>query len=242
MNVLVTAGNTQTPIDKVRCITNIFTGRTGASLALEAWTRGHRVHLLTSHPEIVNDLARPLKNFPDDRWDDTTYRTFDDLHVLLHSHVREQRPDAILHTAAISDYRAAGIFSPQSETPFDPANGAFHGRFVDRAAGKIKSDEPELWIRLTSTPKLVDLFHDPWGFRGVLVKFKLEVNKTVAELEAIAEPSRVQSQADFMVINTLEGAADWALIGPIAGKYEHIPRGDLSRRVVDLIEQKQATR
>ncbi|MFO0803298.1 MAG: phosphopantothenoylcysteine decarboxylase [Gemmataceae bacterium] len=29
MKVLVTAGNTQSPLDRVRCITNIFSGRTG---------------------------------------------------------------------------------------------------------------------------------------------------------------------------------------------------------------------
>ena len=32
MKILVTAGNTQTPIDQVRCITNVFSGRTGARL------------------------------------------------------------------------------------------------------------------------------------------------------------------------------------------------------------------
>jgi phosphopantothenate---cysteine ligase (CTP) len=47
MNLLVTAGNTQTPIDRVRCITNIFTGRTGAQVALEAHRRGHAVTHLT---------------------------------------------------------------------------------------------------------------------------------------------------------------------------------------------------
>ena len=53
MNILVTAGNTQTPLDRVRCITNIFSGRTGARIAAEAAARGHRVTLLTSHPEVL---------------------------------------------------------------------------------------------------------------------------------------------------------------------------------------------
>ena len=39
MNLLVTAGNTQVAIDRVRCITNIFTGRTGTAIALEAYRR-----------------------------------------------------------------------------------------------------------------------------------------------------------------------------------------------------------
>ena len=50
MNLLVTAGNTLAPIDRVRGLTNIFTGRTGAAVALHAHGRGHRVVLLTSAP------------------------------------------------------------------------------------------------------------------------------------------------------------------------------------------------
>ena len=57
MNFLVTAGNTQSPIDRVRCITNIFTGRTGAAVARTAWGRGHTVTLATSHPEGLQEFG-----------------------------------------------------------------------------------------------------------------------------------------------------------------------------------------
>ena len=53
MRFLVTAGNTQTHIDKVRCLTNIFSGRTGGRIAAAAHGRGHTVCLLTSHPEAL---------------------------------------------------------------------------------------------------------------------------------------------------------------------------------------------
>ena len=43
MNILITAGNTAAPVDRVRVVTNIFTGRTGAEVARTAWMRGHRV-------------------------------------------------------------------------------------------------------------------------------------------------------------------------------------------------------
>ena len=55
MNLLVTAGNTLAPIDRVRGLTNVFTGRTGAAVALHAHGRGHHVVLLTSRPEAVAD-------------------------------------------------------------------------------------------------------------------------------------------------------------------------------------------
>ena len=37
MNILITAGNTHAPIDRLRVITNVFTGRTGAHLARTAF-------------------------------------------------------------------------------------------------------------------------------------------------------------------------------------------------------------
>src|SRR5258707_9616971 len=102
MNLLVTAGNTLALIDKVRCITNVFTGRTGAQVALEAHRRGHAVTLLTSHPEVVRDLSPDFK--PDVRWTVRTYRTFHDLHEAMAELVPGNRFDGVIHAAAVSDY------------------------------------------------------------------------------------------------------------------------------------------
>ena len=114
----------------------------------------------------------------------------------------------------------------------------WHGnRFMlDRAAGKIKSDEPELWLRLVLAPKLVDKIRCDWSFRGILVKFKLEVEISDADLLAIAESSRRHSAADWMVANTLEGTADWALLGNAAG-YKKVTRHELAGALLDAIER-----
>src|SRR5262249_47422280 len=104
------------------------------------------------------------------------------------------------------------------------------------AAGKIKSDEPELWLRLVRTPKLIDRFRRDWGFRGTLVKFKLEVGITDAELLAVAERSRRQSGGDLMVANTLEGASSYAFLGPLGGEYRRIERAELADRLLDAVE------
>ncbi len=231
MNLLITAGNTQAPIDRVRCITNIFTGRTGAAIALEAHRRGHAVTLLTSHPEAV---AEPVDA---QRWRCIAYRTFNELHVAMAEEVR-LAPDAVIHSAAVSDHQVAGVFAPAAGTHFQVGDATWHGEppiLLDRAAGKVRSDEPELWLRLVRTSKLVDLIRREWGFRGILVKFKLEVGVTETELLAIAERSRRQSDADWMVANTLEGAAEWAYLGS-AGGYERINRNELAARIIDAVE------
>src|SRR5437016_610510 len=115
MNILVTAGNTLVPVDKVRCITNNFTGRTGAGIALAAHDRGHTVTLLTSHPEAVPDLREG--GVPaDPRWQVRRYRTFDDLQERMAELIRKGGLDVVAHTAAVSDYRAEGIYAPAAGT------------------------------------------------------------------------------------------------------------------------------
>jgi phosphopantothenate-cysteine ligase/phosphopantothenoylcysteine decarboxylase/phosphopantothenate--cysteine ligase len=71
----------------------------------------------------------------------------------------------------------------------------------------------------------------------VLVKFKLEVDIDEATLQQIAERSRLQSDANLMVANTLEAAHAWALLGPIDGTYQRIERGRLADRLLDEIER-----
>src|SRR6516225_3474871 len=225
MHVFVTAGNTAVLIDRVRCITNIFTGRTGAAIAAAAHERGHRVTLATSHPETVSTLGRDATD-----WRVLAYRTFDELRGLMESALREQTPDALVHCAAVSDYLAAGVYATVEGTTFQPEDGRWQGdrpALVDRSAGKVKSDEPELWLRLVRTPKLIDLVRSEWGFRGILVKFKLEVGVSDPDLLDLAETSRRHSGAELMVANTLEGASSWAMLGPINGQYERVSRADL---------------
>lgn len=223
MNILVTAGNTRTPIDRVRCITNVFSGRTGAQIAAHAHTRGHAVTLLTSHPEALDAIpaTRP-RSAPS--WTIHRYLTFEELEGLMAAAIPGGGFDTVIHAAAVNDYHAAGVFVRQG------------GEMVDVSAGKVKSDHPELWLRLTRAPKLIDRIRPDWAFRGTLVKFKLEVDVTAERLIEIAEQSRAHSHADLMVANTLDGAADWAYIGSGPGRYDRIVRARLAAALLDRVE------
>ena len=61
MHILITAGNTQMPMDRVRCITNIFSGRTGASIALQAYQRA--IQADPSRIDYYEDLISLLLDF-----------------------------------------------------------------------------------------------------------------------------------------------------------------------------------
>jgi phosphopantothenate-cysteine ligase/phosphopantothenoylcysteine decarboxylase/phosphopantothenate--cysteine ligase len=223
MRILVTTGNTQTPIDRVRCITNIFSGRTGTQIALEAYRRRHAVTLVTSHPEVVREMAPELVG--DERWTVRRYRTFDDLEAELATLLTEDRFDAFIHAGAVSDYEPTGLFVSEGGrmTPLD-------------TSGKVKSSHPEIWLQMKPTPKLADRVRSLWGFHGVFVKFKLEVGVSDVELRAIAEKSREQSDADLIVANTLEGMGSVAFMGDRAGTWEKVPRRSLATRLLDRVE------
>ncbi len=216
MRILVTAGNTQTPIDAVRCLTNIFTGRTGARIAMAAFGRDHEVVLLTSHPETVSDAPLDVR----------VYRTFDDLHALLAKLVPTGRFDAVVHCAAVSDYALAGVHS-----------GSHAGASLTLPALKIPSTHPELWMRFVPTPKLVDLIRSEWGFRGILAKFKLEAGIGDDELIAIAKKSRAHSDADLIVANTLDGYEREAFLIDRADSAERVARLGLPALLLDRIEK-----
>jgi phosphopantothenoylcysteine synthetase/decarboxylase len=240
MNLLLTAGNTQSPIDRVRCVTNTFSGRTGAAIARTAWGRGHTVTLMTSRPDALLEFGLNPRA-PGERFTVLRYHTFDDLAAVLQTQLRTVPFDAVVHAAAVSDFLSAGAFAPDPGTFFNARTGEWEARtdppsLTELKAGKIKSTEPEVWVRLVRAPKLIDRFRVPWGFAGLLVKFKLEVGVGETELIEIAEASRAQSGADLMVANTLDGAAHWAYLGPLADRYERVPRRELPDRLVLAIE------
>jgi phosphopantothenoylcysteine synthetase/decarboxylase len=248
MNLLVTAGNTLVEIDRVRCLTNVFTGRTGAAIALHAHDRGHSVTLLTSHPEAIANLRDGPAPPAGERWSVVCYRTFEDLQDRMRELIASGEYDCVIHCAAVSDYLSEGVYAPSPGTRFHADDGHWEGppsqppALTDRSAAKVKSDEPELWLRLVRAPKLIDLIRTEWKHRGLLVKFKLEVDVTDERLLEIAEPSRRQSAADLMVANTLEGSGSYAFLGPMDGAYQCVSRSDLPALLLDTLERLHAAR
>jgi phosphopantothenoylcysteine synthetase/decarboxylase len=156
--------------------------------------------------------------------------------------------DAVIHCAAVSDYLSAGVYAPAPGTTFHAEDSRWEGpasgppTLSDRRAGKVKSDEPELWLRLVRAPKLIDHIRSDWDFRGVLVKFKLEVGVSDERLLEIAERSRRHSAADLMAANTLEGSGQYAFLGPVAGTYQRVSRAELASQLLDVLEHLHAAR
>jgi len=192
--ILVTAGATQVPIDQVRAITNIFHGRTGTEIAKHFAAQGHFVTLITSNPILVNG-EKTLNVIP--------YKTFNELAEQMEQALTQEYPyDIVIHSAAVSDYQAAGVFVRNE-------NGQLTE--IDSSA-KISSAYQELFIRTVPTFKIIDKIRQSWGFKGKLVKFKLQVGLSEEELIKIARKSRDDSSADIIVANCLDWSHIYAIL------------------------------
>lgn len=100
--VLITAGPTWVPIDKVRVISNIATGETGILLAERLQRLGAKVTLLLG-PVGYCCLSKRVKLLP--------FKFFGELKEILARELRSKRYDAVVHSAAVADYAPAAVFS-----------------------------------------------------------------------------------------------------------------------------------
>jgi phosphopantothenoylcysteine decarboxylase/phosphopantothenate--cysteine ligase len=95
MKILVTAGATREPLDEVRFISNVSSGRTGAILADALAGFGHDVALLrgegSARPQQVQDCEK--------------FSSCADLLAKLQTRLGTDTYDAVVMTAAVADYR-----------------------------------------------------------------------------------------------------------------------------------------
>lgn len=202
MKVLVTAGSTYIPVDMVRGITNIFSGRTGVEIADHLTESGNEVSLLIQKKSPMYCYAFDLS--PVDHL--LTFKTYDDLYNIMKKEITEGDYDVIIHSAAVSDFKSEGVYIKDVT---DPDRFRLI-RLED--CGKFKSKFNELFIHMIPTDKIIDKIRSEWNFKKVLVKFKLEVGLEDEELIKIAKESRKHSDANIIVANCLEWSDKRAIV------------------------------
>lgn len=237
MNVLVTGGGTVAPIDDVRVLTNLSTGRLAAAIAEAFLARGDsvwHVHapsaLLPFWREARYDLDATNPSAEWDRlerlrhhWTDCRDRlhlvplragTVAEYDRALHTTLDARPIDVAVLTMAVSDYEPEPI------------------------AGKLDSDAETLMIRCRRTPKVIQTVRDR-APSLYLVGFKLLSGVTEDELIQRAEAANRINRADLTVANDLRtlqaGQHTLHLVRPGAAVEKLPPGDDLAERLVDRI-------
>jgi phosphopantothenoylcysteine decarboxylase/phosphopantothenate--cysteine ligase len=135
--ILITAGPTWVPIDKVRVISNIASGRTGLLLANEAEKLGAKVTLILG-PIGEVDLDKKIKV--------RRFRYFQELYSLMRSELRQKKFDIVIHSAAVSDYQ------PKKELSYKLKSGikgfVLEFETTIKIVDKIKKIAPKVFLAL----------------------------------------------------------------------------------------------
>ena len=161
MNVLITGGGTQQPIDNVRSITNFSTGRTSKILSEYFVKNGHFVTCITSKNALKPHNCKTV-----------LYSSYDDLQSVLKSELSKRNYNIVIHAAAVSDYSTDKIIIDRKEYDAGTVN-------------KIPSGKG-LTVIFKVNPKLIYNIKKWSKEPCVLFGFKLTDNASLAErLEAV---------------------------------------------------------
>jgi phosphopantothenate-cysteine ligase len=237
MNVVVTGGGTIAPIDDVRHIANVSSGRFSAMISEACLGRGASVwHIHT--PSAQLPFMRHARFDLDARDADAEVARLGGLKTRW-CRVRDRLHLVPLTRGTVADYaenlervlRRESIdvvFLAMAVSDFEP----------EPIAGKLGSEAEVLVIRGLRAPKVIRSVRD-WSPSVFLVGFKLLSRADPAELIRQAEAACVVNRADMTVANDLqtlrEGRHTVHLVRPGLPCETLGPGEDLADRLVDRV-------
>jgi len=179
-HILITAGGTREPIDSVRYIGNMSSGRTASRLADKLIDSGHHVTWLGAESAVT----------PGRRCDMPRFSSFDDLALQLQTLLAVNEFDVVIHAAAVSDFSVDSVLTPKG----DPLDGQ---------TGKLSS-ESDLLLRLKANPKLLGRIRS-WSKNPQVrvIGFKLTDTGDVQQQYAAVKKQFDESNVDAVVHNDL---------------------------------------
>ncbi len=199
MNCVITAGPTYEPLDDVRRLTNLSTGRLGSELANHLTAQGHQVTLLLGQQATYGgeQKAKRLERFT------TTANLRERLETLSRGNV-----DAVFHAAAVSDFAFGKIWS-RSAT----------GETSEITSGKFSTREGTLLAELVPTPKIISGLRELYP-QALLIGWKYEVDGDRAGVIALAEKQIAECRTNACVANGRAYGLGFGLVTG-AGKCAH---------------------
>lgn len=141
--ILITGGPTPVYLDRIRCITNHFTGALATQIAQEAYYQGATVHLVLGAGSLT----------PPEYLSHTVIRSYDD-YVETVEHLLESRSISVgIFTAAVADYRPESLFDGKI-----PSGQAQSLKLVstDKVIQRVQKRFPDLFMTTFKYEENVD--------------------------------------------------------------------------------------
>ena len=180
MNCIVTAGPTYEPMDNVRRLTNLSTGRLGTELANLLTAHGHDVTLLIGESATYAGERKAARV--------TTFSTTANLRERLQA-LAKADVEAVFHAAAVSDFSFGKIWLRSPE-----------GELTETKSAKFSTRQGTLMAELVPTPKIISELRG-WFPNAKLVGWKFEVDGDHAGVIQRAEDQLMECSTDACVAN-----------------------------------------
>lgn len=152
MKILLTSGGTKVPIDDVRYIGNMSSGRYGAEIAEDILKSNHELFFFyekgSKQPDIPEKRNVRIHNL--------SYKDYFD-YLYVKDIIKNWQPDIIISAAAVSDY------------------------IVDKQDGKISSSDETMTLTFRKAEKVIASFRE-LAPNAKIIGFKLLVEPTHEEL------------------------------------------------------------
>jgi phosphopantothenate-cysteine ligase len=202
MNVVVTGGGTVAPIDDVRYLANVSSGRFSAMISEACLRRGASVwHIHT--PSAQLPLLRQSRFNLDAADPDAEVERLAALRREWRAAAERLHLVPLAH-GTVAEY-AATLQRVLRERPIDVAllAMAVSDFEPEPMAGKLDSQAESITIRALRTPKVIRSVRD-WSPEIFLVGFKLLSRASLADLRREAEAACRTNRADLTVANDLQ--------------------------------------
>lgn len=203
--ILITGGPTNEAIDEVMKITNMSTGGTSVALAETFASHGY---------EVVAILNNIVKLSPRDNLKVVYVESTDDMLKAIEAEARHDDIDAVIHAAAVGDYKADFTFLMEDmadeifknmgkiKSPEDILKILEDPKCKIDNSSKISSYQKNLTVKLGLTPKIISNLRF-WFPESLLIGCKLLDNVEKGELFDVAEALCNKNHMDYILANDL---------------------------------------
>jgi phosphopantothenoylcysteine synthetase/decarboxylase len=193
MKIIITCGPSYEPIDGARRMTNMSTGRLGITLANALTDAGHEVLCLKGEGATCRDPLGAARL--------QTFTTNDDLARQLQELSKTFPADAVLHAAALCDFKVARVVTAAGDAG---------------TAQKISTRAGEVTLVLAPTLKVLPKLR-LWFPRAVIVGWKYELVGTREDAFAAAWRQLRECDSDACVLNGAAYGEGFAVCEPSSG-------------------------
>jgi phosphopantothenoylcysteine decarboxylase/phosphopantothenate--cysteine ligase len=214
MKCIVTAGPTYEPLDDVRRLTNLSTGRLGTDLAAFLASRGHDVTLFRGEQATWTEAVKAKV---------VKFTTTSDLRDGLKAAAADN-VQAVFHAAAVSDFGFGKVWQRTAT-----------GELVPIKSGKVSSRLDNLFAELVPTPKIIAELRTCYP-NAFLVGWKFEVDGDRESVIAQARKQIAENRTDACVAN---GPAYGEGFGIVTADVQHcVTREELFERLLAILPKR----